>query len=277
MKTKFQLTASGLKIIAMVTMLIDHLTALLYPGIYEALTGAALTDPYSSPLYAIGRALGRTAYPLFAFMISEGARYSHDRKKYALRLLAIAVISIPFYNLAVFGAFWKFDELNTIFGLFVGLIAILWIDQIDADAEKAGQERSSGRILYKVAVLLLLSVLCTVCKVEYYSTSVLMIPAFYYAKDKKQQLALGALAFIFGSFQFLFCYHLFFAGAGETAAQSALAACRTMRIQLWGLLALLPIWFYNGSKGMKLPRYLFYAFYPAHLLVLGLIALAMQA
>ena len=268
MKTKYQLSASGLKIVAMVAMLIDHLTAVLYPPLFLLVTGEALANPYSSVLYTLGRCLGRIAYPLFAFMISEGARYSRDRKKYALRLLAIAVISIPFHNLAVCGSLWKFDELNTIFGLFAGLVAILWIDKINAEGE--------GRTLRKIAVLLLLSVLCTVCRVEYYACSVLLIPAFYYAKDKKQQLALGALAFVLGTFQYLFCYHLLFAGAGETVAECIFSACRTLRIELWGLLALLPIWLYNGSKGMKLPRYLFYAFYPAHLLVIGLIALALQ-
>ena len=264
MKTKYQLTASGLKIIAMVAMLIDHLTAILYPPIFQLVTGEVLTNPRSSGLYLLGRIIGRLAYPLFAFMISEGARYSRDRKKYALRLLAIAVISIPFHNLACCGSFWKFDELNTIFGLFTGLVAILWIDRINAEGE--------GRTLYKIAVILLLSVLCTVCRVEYYACSVLLITAFYYAKDKKQQLTLGALAFILGTLQYII-----FSEPMTSVAECLFSVWDFMRIDVWGLLALLPIWLYNGSKGIKLPRYLFYAFYPAHLMVIGLIALALQA
>ena len=146
----------------------------------------------------------------------------------------------------------------------------MWIDRIDAGDEKA------GRTPRRIAVLLLLSVLCIVCRVEYSLCSVLLIPAFYYAGSKKRQLGMGALAFVLGSFLYLFFVHLLTSGTLAAAAACLVSACSTMRIELWGLLALLPIGLYDGSKGIRLPRYLFYAFYPVHLLVLGVIALALQ-
>ena len=280
MNREFHLTAACLKIIAIVTMLIDHLTAVLYPYIYLLVTGTALTDPYSSPIYTLGRTIGRISYPLFAFMIAEGAYYTRDRKKYAMRVLLLALISIPFHNLARNGSFLGFEELNTVFGLFAGLSAIILIDKIRAGKEKTSFPETAAIL----AVLIILSVLCTVCRVEYYACSVLLITAFYYARkedgviarsipnQKIRQAVMGIPAFLFGALQYLLCYFIY-AYPVFSLTRCFSLACSTMKHEVWGLFAFVLIWFYNGKKGSKLPKYLFYAFYPVHLFIIGLIAL----
>ncbi len=71
-----------LKIIAMVTMLIDHMGVLLFPD------------------YQIFRTIGRIAFPIFAFYLAMGYAFTSDKKKYALRLLIFGLISqIPYFFL----------------------------------------------------------------------------------------------------------------------------------------------------------------------------------
>lgn len=79
------LNATTLKIIAVITMLIDHIAYVLQ--IYS----------YSYSTYHIMRIIGRIAFPIFAFMIAEGAKHTRDIRKYLLRLLIFAFISeVPF-------------------------------------------------------------------------------------------------------------------------------------------------------------------------------------
>ena len=75
------------------------------------------------------RLVGRVAFPLFAFMIAEGAAHTRDRRRYALRLLLLAVISeIPFDLVA--GGTWLFPaDQNTVFTLLLGLLAV-WVGDL---------------------------------------------------------------------------------------------------------------------------------------------------
>lgn len=89
----------------MATMLLDHIGLIFFPEI------------------VIFRLIGRLALPLYAFLISEGMRYTSSRKKYFTRLFYIALISQFIY---VFVIDWK---LNIIFGLFLGALSIYFIEK----------------------------------------------------------------------------------------------------------------------------------------------------
>lgn len=71
---RFGLTGNQLKLLAMITMTIDHIGAVLLPQ------------------YRFLRIIGRLAMPIYAFMIAEGCHYTHDRKAYFLRLLVLALV-----------------------------------------------------------------------------------------------------------------------------------------------------------------------------------------
>ena len=79
------LSAMTLKYIAMATMLVDHMGYVLFPWILWL------------------RCVGRIAFPIFAFQIAEGCIRTHDRRRYALRLLLLAIVSHFAYQFFSFG------------------------------------------------------------------------------------------------------------------------------------------------------------------------------
>ena len=82
-KPKFGFTNNQLKIIAMVSMLCDHIGILFFPGL------------------EIFRIIGRIAFPIFAFMIAEGCRYTKNRAKYLGMIMAMAIAFQAVYFVAM--------------------------------------------------------------------------------------------------------------------------------------------------------------------------------
>lgn len=81
-KIRQNLDTNFLKIVAIISMFIDHAGEVFFPD---------------SMIIAI---IGRIAFPLFAYCIVVGCLYTHDMKKYILRLAIFAVVSQPIYNMA---------------------------------------------------------------------------------------------------------------------------------------------------------------------------------
>ena len=110
-KTKFGLTATHLRILALFLMLLDHLWATVVPG-------------NNWMTY-----LGRMAFPIFAFQAAEGYHHTHDFKGYCKRLAIFALVSeIPF-NLMIFSSpIFPFHQ-NVMLTLLLGLLACRAWDQ----------------------------------------------------------------------------------------------------------------------------------------------------
>ena len=80
------LSGSALKVIAVLSMVADH--------------SAYYLMEHGTLLYEVMRCFGRIAFPVFAFLIAEGFRYTRNRMKYFLLLLGFAVVSeVPWYLL----------------------------------------------------------------------------------------------------------------------------------------------------------------------------------
>ena len=117
------LSGSWLKIIAMVSMVIDHVALHLlrfYPDYTVALFSVGSKQV---SWYFLMRCIGRLAFPLFAFLLVEGFLHTHDRMKYGRNLLLFALLSeIPF-DLAHQGCLFA-PKQNVFFTLFLGFLAL---------------------------------------------------------------------------------------------------------------------------------------------------------
>ena len=109
------LSGSSLKVIAIVSMTIDHLALYILGG----------DDPASAPvIYHLMRMVGRLAFPIFAFLLVEGYIHTRDIRRYMMNLLVAAVISdIPWMLLG------GYDSHNVMFTLLLGLMAVSFIDR----------------------------------------------------------------------------------------------------------------------------------------------------
>ena len=99
-KTGFQLTWNQLKWIAIISMIIDHTSKVLFPQIfYIEQLGMDINTSYM--IRKLLSTVGRIAFPIFAFGIAQGCRVTRSPKRYLLRLALFAVISEVPYNLAL--------------------------------------------------------------------------------------------------------------------------------------------------------------------------------
>lgn len=110
LKPAFGLSGSALKVIAMISMVIDHIALYLLE--------------HGTVLYETMRCIGRIAFPVFAFLIAEGFIHTRSRYRYFFTLLGFAVISeIPWYLLN--GADGTY---NVMFTLALGLATLMVLE-----------------------------------------------------------------------------------------------------------------------------------------------------
>ena len=222
-----------LKLIAICTMFIDHLGYTLFPG----------------DLWL--RCVGRVAFPIFCFLIAEGCVYTHDRKKYALRLLAFALLSeIPF-NLMNSGAVWDRYHQNVLWTLLAGAL-VCWL------MDRALKKRAPLSFVLTGAAMVAAYFLLGIGNTDYGGWGMLLVAMFYAVHRAPSGAVSKMIAQLFGLTFF-----------------SLAAMGGYVSIELWSLAALVPIWLYNGQRGFspKAVQYGFYAFYPVHILILSLIAM----
>ena len=114
LKNRFGLSSLQLKLIAVVSMVIDHIVK------YLPLKWSAGTRP----LYWVLLVIGRLAFPIFAFLIAEGAVKTRNIRLYLLRLGIFALISEVPYDLMSQRHFPYWGHQNVFLTLFLGLLAV---------------------------------------------------------------------------------------------------------------------------------------------------------
>lgn len=237
-KFKF-INSNLLKTLAMIFMLLDHLWATIIPG------NQWMTN------------LGRLAFPIFAFLVVEGFMHTSDLKKYLKRLFIFALISeIPF-NLIYTGAFIFPFHQNVLFTLLLGLLCINEIDKIKND-------KSFKNIFKGILKILSFFLIGTIGFVDYGLTGILTIIIFYIFRNFK-------FAWFGQLISLILLYIIFF--KGQSVILNILNFEYYLPLQSIGILSLIPIWLYNNQKGIKSKKlqYMFYLFYPVHMLVIYLI------
>ena len=228
------LSQETLKLIACVAMFLDHAGAVVVPY---------LPVPYMETLYYIVRGIGRIAFPIYAFLLAEGMRHTHDPQKYILRLaLGILLAEIPF-DLALFGA-WTWEYQNVMVTLTLGAVMVLCM------------QKTEKRWL-KALLILPFGVLSDLAKCDYGGWGILMIGVFTLIEQLPMQcLCILLINWLIPSLDI-----------SVFGVQ--------MSIQLFAVFAMVPIALYSGTKltHNRALQWGFYLFYPVHLLILWLILL----
>ena len=244
-KIKLETTSMSLHIMGMMFMLCDHLWGTIVPG-NDWLT-----------------CIGRLTFPIFAFLIVEGYFHTRNLKKYVKRLLLFAVLSeIPF-NLAMGSRVFYPIHQNVLWSFLIAIGLIYWNEKAKAS------QKLWKRILVGVVTVILGYILGLLTMVDFYHAGILTVLVFYFFRQGKWWSYVG---------QFLCLWYI----------NVELLAGFSYMITLFGhtffftrqglaLLALIPIWLYRGKQGYhsKWLQYFYYAFYPLHLLILGLIKIMM--
>ncbi|MBQ8967155.1 TraX family protein [Ruminococcus sp.] len=126
------ISGSGLKIIALTTMIIDHTAAFILRGNDFAVRPVFTLGPLSVSIYLLMRITGRIAFPIYCFLITEGYAHTHDKKKYGTNLLVFALISEIPWDLVHTGRLF-YQKQNVFFTLFLGFLAIYIYERFKED------------------------------------------------------------------------------------------------------------------------------------------------
>lgn len=218
-----------LKILACVCMFCDHFS--------DAVFGNATFLNF----------IGRVAFPIFCFQIVQGYIYTHDIKKYILRLSLFALISqVPFmlFYHVVFNTF----AINVIFTLLFGLLVILIYDKYNK--------------FVGVCSFLFFGTVAQLLHFDYGFFGVFIIFMFYLLRNKKNSMSIVFILAVIVRYLIPLIQKgisFFYLFLGNTYSMLMYST----------FLSLIPILLYNGKKG-KDAKYLFYIFYPVHLLILAL-------
>lgn len=257
------LTAAVLKNTAYVTMLIDHIFAVVFFNYMRLHTVNGAWDPQLERIYRAGRAVGRISFVLFAFLIVEGFVYTRSRGKYVFRLFIFALFSeIPF-DLAFSGELVDWSSQNVYWTLLLGIVVLVLWEHLGEYIEGICW---TGRILVLAAG-------CTAAyfgAVDYRFMGILLIFSFYATREKGEALQ----AFTVGCVLFFGTWGVNCIRYAESYGIAYLF--RFSLREMYGLLAFILIFLYSGKKGRQFPKLFYYFFYPVHLLALYGIASAMK-
>lgn len=230
-----KLSADHLKIIAIVAMTVDHATDLIYPGFP------------AQPLPVALHILGRLTAPIMWFFIAEGYHYTHDVKKYMLRLGAFAVVSHFAYCFAFGNSFIPFktgifNQTSVMYPLFIAVL-VLWL-----------QDTQFKYTAVKNILIFLL--IWSAFPADWSCIAVLAIIDIYKNRgDLKKQISRMMLwVLLYAVVSFFFVNRVY----GLIAPFAVLVYPLLKR--------------YNGQRGKAIgSKWFFYLYYPVHLIVIGMI------
>lgn len=237
MRLKFSLSGNKLKLLAAFFMIVDHVGLLFFP---------------SMPIFRI---LGRISFPIFAYFVAEGCKYTKSKARYFLTMFSFAALTQ-----AVYYVFTK-SLMMCVFVTFTVSIAFVYALYGIKDAIFS-KDRTRVKILASVltAITVFGSMIFAVIffKIDLdYGLSGALLPAIISLAHKPKNSPeywekIDTPPVIFVLF----------------AVGTAALCIGAPRIQLFSLLALIPIALYSGERGGAKLKYFFYLFYPLHLAIL---------
>lgn len=246
---RFEITAITLKYIAIITMIINHTCVIVmgklsYTGFW-----------YYAQWYAT-----RLSFVIFAFLTAEGIYRTSNRYNYCLRLACLALISEIPYDLCFKNQIFVPNHYNIAFTLFLGVVAIEFIDKYDAIWKK---------------LIICLTIMLIGFHISYNVVGMAIILSFYFLRKKPVVMFLVITFFLAMYYPFAmieklpqYNYNLI-SYLNHFNWKGKLTNCEL----LGGILAYPLICMYKGKKGnTKLPRWFFWSIYPAHMIILIIVS-----
>lgn len=219
------MSSFALRLTALLCMFCDHMGLALFPAV-----GAF-------------RCVGRMAFPLYCFLLTQGYLHTRSRAAYGRKLLLLALLSEIPADVLIFGRAVSFVEQNVLFSLLLSLLALYAVDSL--------RNRPYAAWLAVMSVC----VCAMAANVSYGWLGPVLCLCAYYGRDSRIRLAAST-----GGALLLYTASLALSGV----------AASWVLVSLCALLALIPLLAYNGMRGMRFPAlsFLFYAAYPLHLIAL---------
>ncbi len=257
------MTSAILKLIALIAMTLDHTAKIIGQGDLIILFPDV---PLSSTAFILDtmRCIGRLAFPIFAFLIAEEVVMTRSLPRYLGRLALFTIISEPFYYFAftpeatAAGLLRHFTCLRftSVFATFT--LSVLMTLLFRLAGAKLGRKAPLVYVPVTVAGLLFAErIHC-----DYGALGVLLVILLYLAGSRGQKTAVicvwSILLYIVRQIYDGFGFHLSYLSVWSVLY--CLAAMSSAVL----------LWFYNGKRGRQ-SKWLFYIYYPAHLLVLKLV------
>jgi hypothetical protein len=231
-----------LKLVAIVTMIIDHVGAIFFPHIWWF------------------RLIGRFSFPLFGYLLATGFDKTSNKFNYSLRLGLFAVISQYFYNLAFHPTHLVLNIFATLFVTFI-ILVILTTERLQTWTKTC-----------LVGFLLLTSFLLSM---DYGVIGILSIISMYFLQKKKWSLFLSQII-LWGLYCSYNIYTLAISGTEFSLWVELLQLFAPLAIgiiYIIGEIKLKTESWQLSKKQRKIIQYGFYLFYPVHLLLLHLISI----
>jgi heme/copper-type cytochrome/quinol oxidase subunit 4 len=237
-------TADGLKIFACITMLVQNIgITIIEKGMIglnqytqAELSQALAEDSRLMVLAGVGSALqliGGLAVPIFGYLLVEGFKRTADYRKYLLSMAVFALLSEVPYDLANSQKLMDWSSQNALVTMAICLLMLYFLRMTES---KKGALFSVARLVIVLCAVFWVSLF----RAQYGLCMVLLTAVFYlfYTRNVLKTIVGAVVSLLY----------------------------------VTGPLAFYGLWCYNEKRTDILPKYAYYLFYPAHLLVLGIIA-----
>lgn len=221
-KSPFSLTGNQLKILACIAMFADHAAkAWLARGMTYTL---------------LSQVLGRIAFPIYCFFITEGFFHTRSPRKYILRLLLFGILSEVQYDIIFHRAVWYPKNQNVLFILALGLLMFVCLSKVESIRTMRIELSWVLRLLIVASFATAAHYLC----LDYKERGMLCMAVLYFLRDQRPR------------------------------SVPVMWACLPLNMKNFSnpgsFLSAFPLHFYNGDRGKANLKYFFYWFYPVHLL-----------
>ena len=237
------MTALMLKIIALLSMLVDH-THIAFPD--------------STPVWF--RAIGRMAFPIFAYLLADSFCHTRSQEKLLLRLFAFAILAEPIYDRFMGNPFNFFSDANIFYTLFLGGVAIY----VHSNSQYIVNYFGNSIVYFVVGICVLTG---EIIGVDFMGAGVLLIFLLYRIKEIPLKLIMLVTIMIATQAPFYTLFQMPFTEAIQTGLLKQ-TILRITAIAVAALLLLFQKQNHEAHTKSPLAKWVFYIAYPAHMVIL---------